>query len=129
MAGTFIKPRPARKPDSLRSGPINCPSGVETSLVTVRISDGAYPYLESAAYYTDSVSTAIEFRRYINGVRDTGWEATRNTQLGQIGAPRDLPNPQELSPGAVVEVRLFQTSGGAISGESDGDINYYDQPL
>ncbi len=119
-----------RAADSLASGLISCPAGVETVIKSQLIANGFYAYLTSLAYSSDATAgTNIEFRTYLGGVRMNFPMATRNTQLGNIGAPYPVSPPKPLPSGNTYEIRVFNSGAAAFNCESDGEIAYYDEEI
>lgn len=119
--------REARPSDSLASGPINCPAGQETSLISVPVANGFYSELVSLAYAVNGAppANAIEFRSYLGGVRMNFPYATRRTQLGSIGSPTPIVPARELPGGPAFEIRVFNSDVAAWQCECDGEIAYY----
>lgn len=114
---------------SLRSGPITCPAGQETTLVSTVTRFGLFPYIVSRAFFVNGVPTDVHFRTYRGGAPigdETEFE--RNTQLGTIGNPQP-EEPKGCMGGQEVKITFINNDSDPYTVESDGRIEEYRERL
>lgn len=116
---------------SLRSGPISCPAGQETTLKeTISLPAGCFCYIVSRAYYVDGAPTTVRFHSYAGGtlISDDP-EQGRNTALGEIGHPEPEEPAIFVSGGKQVKITFYNGDGVSYNVECDGVIEVYRERL
>jgi hypothetical protein len=123
-----VRPAPIST-EPIASGPVACAAGAETTLKSITLRDGYVPYITSLAYYVNGASTLIKFRIYLGGRLLVNDFHDRTTILGEIGNPRELSRPIELTPTTTLEIRAYNGDATSFDCECDGEVSYHEKPL